>query len=307
MYSDSILFQTLRLLKTAFRAFLLIVLTIMICFFNDFGWLVGLGSNGYLGRKNDFEKYYGDSSGVAVDFRSIGYHSGFDGYVGAMDLCGTPTDLVGGPVYADDTTRMHASFNSLLDNNFYTRSHTSVERKIARINRAVVTASVAAVRLRVVIARLKQVQPAGYADDDNRYCGGYDPQKQYDIHSGDAAANVKLNHAPIVTLRHGVACLASYNGEGGCYPKATFYADLFSVSLAPEQEEAEAAMLNMGTEEFWLTAAHENGVHNDAAIRESVQAYHRILNARHPHFDDGGVQDTRSATFMQIVGLQNFE
>jgi hypothetical protein len=89
--------------------------------------------------------------------------------------------------------------------------------------------------------------------------------------------NIKLNHAPVIRMRTVGGDITGMCLERECTKKdydyfVTWYADIFAADppLSKHQLAAVNALNDMSTNAFWMQAAHENGVHEDAEVLKMV-------------------------------------
>jgi hypothetical protein len=176
------------------------------------------------------------------------------------------------------------------------RSNNSFFRKSARISRAYDYAVDNITALRTDITWYKTGEGSEYPESPTK--NGYiepDPQhvskEAYERWTA-TSTGVKIPDAPVVRLKvvqttmdlgrgydadnpygktyliSGI-CILEACTEDDLNFHATWYADLFSKvpPLTPPQEEALAALIATGDEDFWLKTAHANGITDDALVK----------------------------------------
>ncbi len=294
--------QTVHTLLTPFRVLIRIIeaivgVVVLIGWFLlvGFGWIFNVGEYSLENRQEkvcdpaayfnfcnqDWGYYNAEDSGSYVyrlDFSRSGQDEGGYGladpytkdWVSGNTGSGRPYD----PLPGDLDTAPRKWVNWQGRNGFFERSDDSFRRKSARLRTALRDAEAATSRIRSAVA---------FA----RYGGrGYESPAQ--------VLAIRLPHAPVLLVRYvrlpaGTSEIES-NSEGisgfcivgTCDPAGvdlhfylTKYADILDRTppLSPHQTDAVATLEETTTEAFWLQAAHDNGVQDDALIRSLWQQF----------------------------------
>jgi hypothetical protein len=183
---------------------------------------------------------------------------------------------------------------------FFDRSDDALRRKAARMRHAYVVAGMMAGAIRYTVVRAKFGLPVedhgpriGGARDSFCNADQYDVMKQgavfYKLWAASTsqvivpdAPQVDVQIANVGPLNWTKApdgqeitgmCLVDQCDEGDLMYSVSLYGDLFDSEpgLTPGQLRAEAAMLHMGTEDYWLHAAQVNGVKNTAPMLQGLK------------------------------------
>lgn len=293
--------QTLHTLLTPFRLLIqviqIMVGTVILIGFVTFtfaGWIFNGGEYSLENRRErvcdpaaylspcnlPWYYYNGEDSGSYVyrlDFTHSGSDNGY-GLAASYDKTQISENTGPSPAYealpGDFDTTPRKWINLHGTEGFFERSDDSFRRKSARMRIALRDADNAVSRARSAVAFVKY--------------GGTGRESAAQDHA------IRLPHAPVLLVRyvrlpHGTSEI-EYSAEGisgyclvgQCDADGsdlrfylTKYRDILDKMppLAPHQLDAITALERTTTEGFWLEAAHDNGVHDDALIRSLWEHY----------------------------------
>jgi hypothetical protein len=269
-----------RILRALGQWAMLFILFACVFLITDVGWIFGIGYQGYLTRQWQIEKGDETSQSLVINFND-------------PQPIGSSAGRSNGLSLAEE---FPVADLASLDNNLYSRSATSFHRKSAKMQRAYRGAMYAATDLRILLMLLKQpadtwktsfsesLNTMNVENPDHAYTA-ITPGEINELEFPDAA-KIKLNHAPVIRVNVGAVpeskskvrsvCLAELPSE--CQPHAYYYQDFRpEAQLTEEQDLAVAAMQEMLTPAFWLTAAHENGVfgYDKMIARQALRCSHK--------------------------------